>query len=54
LDEDRLNRLHGPIGLDIGADNPGEIAVSIIAELVAVRRQGEQPNSLRRSGQLRR
>jgi len=36
--EDALGALHAPIGLDIGADEPGEIAVSILAEIVAVRR----------------
>ena len=30
-------RLFGPIGLDIGADGPEQIAISIVAELVAVR-----------------
>jgi xanthine dehydrogenase accessory factor len=33
-----LDRVHAPIGLDIGAVTPAEIAISIIAELVAVRR----------------
>ncbi|CUR59082.1 hypothetical protein NOCA2570015 [metagenome] len=33
-----LGALHAPIGLDIGADEPGEIAISILAEIVAVRR----------------
>ena len=36
--ERALDALHAPIGLDIGADAPGEIAVSILAEIVAVRR----------------
>jgi xanthine dehydrogenase accessory factor len=33
-----LERLHGPIGLDIGSQTPEEIALSILAEIVAVRR----------------
>ena len=33
-----LERVHAPIGLDIGAVTPGEIAVSILAQLIAVRR----------------
>ena len=32
-----LERVHAPIGLDIGAVTPAEIAISILAELIAVR-----------------
>jgi xanthine dehydrogenase accessory factor len=33
-----LERVHAPIGLEIGAVTPAEIAISILAELIAVRR----------------
>jgi xanthine dehydrogenase accessory factor len=44
---DRLERVHAPIGLDIGAVTPQEIAVSILAELIAVKHGKENPASLR-------
>jgi xanthine dehydrogenase accessory factor len=34
----QLDRLHGPIGLDLGAQSPEEIALAILAEITAVRR----------------
>ena len=40
LPQETLGRVHTPIGLDIGAETPEEIAVSIIAEIISVRRGG--------------
>jgi xanthine dehydrogenase accessory factor len=40
--QDRLEEIHAPVGLSIGADTPEEIAVSIVAEMIAVRRRGSR------------
>jgi xanthine dehydrogenase accessory factor len=38
LTDEELARLHGPVGLDVGAVRPAETAVSVVAEVLAVRR----------------
>ncbi|PKN97376.1 MAG: hypothetical protein CVU42_16360 [Chloroflexi bacterium HGW-Chloroflexi-4] len=45
--EEQLARLHAPIGLDIGAVQPEEIALSVLAEIVAIH------HGLERQGQIR-
>jgi xanthine dehydrogenase accessory factor len=40
FDEDRIARIHAPVGLNIGAKSPAEIAVSILAQITQVLRQG--------------
>ena len=41
VSEEHLNRIHQPIGLPIKAETPEEIAVSILAEIIAVKRGGD-------------
>jgi xanthine/CO dehydrogenase XdhC/CoxF family maturation factor len=42
LPEHLFERVHAPVGLDIGAITPEEIAVAITAELIGVRRRSER------------
>lgn len=46
FDQATIDRIHAPIGLNIGAKTPAEIAVSIIAEVVAARRLGRVPTAI--------
>jgi len=43
MDEALLTRLCAPVGLDLGAETPAEIAVAICAELIRVRRGIRRP-----------
>ena len=40
-EEQQLEKVRAPVGLDIGAVTPEEVALAIMAEIVAVRRGGE-------------
>ena len=44
VDPTWLDRVHAPIGIDMGAETPEEIAVAILAEIIAVRRGGKAPS----------
>lgn len=51
--DDDINRIHGPIGLDIGAETPAENAISILAEMIQVRYGSGSGESLRgREGRI--
>lgn len=50
LDGVDLDRLHAPIGLDLGGGTHGEIAVSIVAELIAHRRGNRDMHRHKRLG----
>jgi xanthine dehydrogenase accessory factor len=52
VSEEALERLHGPTGLDLGAHTPAETALSILAEILAVR-AGRSGGALRESNRQR-
>jgi len=46
LDAERIDRVHCPVGLDIAALTPGEIAIAVAAQLISVRRGGPKWTSV--------
>lgn len=40
IDPALIDEIHAPLGLDIGAETPEEIAISIMAEIIRERRTG--------------
>ncbi len=52
--QDELDRLCSPMGLAIGADTPEEIAVAVVAEMIAVRRGAAVPSAMQSGTSSRR
>ncbi|HJZ83920.1 MAG TPA: XdhC family protein [Polyangia bacterium] len=50
IPKQRLDRVAAPAGLGIGAQTPGEVAVAVAAEMVALRRQAEPRGGRKRAG----
>ena len=46
LNEEQISRLHGPAGLNIGSHTPAEIAISIMAEIIAISHQPPAKNAI--------
>ena len=44
--EEEIARIRGPIGIEIGADSPAEVAVAILAEMISARRRPPVPFDL--------
>jgi xanthine dehydrogenase accessory factor len=49
LPRQQLERVHSPMGLEIGAITPEEIAVSVVAEMVAIRRGADVKQTITKS-----
>jgi xanthine dehydrogenase accessory factor len=50
--EDKIQRVWAPAGLDLGAGSPEEIALSIMSQIVAVRRGGSRDSLKQKAAQL--
>ena len=53
ISRESLDRVHAPIGLDIGAIAPEEIGIAIVAELISVRRKAEGAPSMKHDRQAK-
>jgi xanthine dehydrogenase accessory factor len=51
--DEQMARIHGPIGLNIGASTPEEMAISILAEIIAVRHNRDAQPLTTATGNIR-
>src|SRR5690606_28214406 len=52
VDDAFLDGIHGPAGIDIGSETPQEIAISIMAEILAVTRKRDTISLSKKSGSI--
>ncbi|MBU3821667.1 XdhC family protein [Flavobacteriaceae bacterium XHP0103] len=52
IEDDFLNKIHGPAGIDIGSETPQEIAISIMAEILAVSRNRNTISLSKKTGRI--
>ena len=52
VEDDFLNKIHGPAGIDIGSETPQEIAISIMAEILAVTRNRNTISLSKKAGRI--
>ncbi len=52
ISPETLKQVHTPVGLDIGAESPAELALSILAEILAVQRGGSGSPLRQKRGQV--
>jgi len=52
LSEDFLEQIHGPAGIDIGAETPQEVAISILSEVLSVVNDKECPSLKNKMGNI--
>ncbi|WP_111306990.1 XdhC family protein [Confluentibacter sediminis] len=52
IEDDFLERIYGPAGIDIGSETPQEIAISIMAEILAVTRKRDTISLSKKTGRI--
>ena len=52
IDDEFIEKVHGPAGINIGSETPQEIAISIVAEILSVVRKREPMSLSKKQGSI--